>query len=268
MVQEVNKKWLVLILFIASVLLTSVAIVSAAEKANKQEHAIPNHVLNISKDNTYPNSTDDQELLEAEELTKELLEETNLRITNPQLVDMLNETSLNPSPFAIGYRGEIFLGRWPLAYESKETNINWEYQEINVNELNNLGGEVPEKVSYSQKEEKQIKGGLTSKISHSDQMMKLILLEAQKNTKLPLSFSTVIGRGTKQNNTYAVPVNKTGLLHAYAPAVNEKGEVTFGDVYIKLKGSKKSIVVKNVTRQGIGAWIPVQDHVSFSFELK
>ncbi|WP_156112617.1 YfkD family protein, partial [Halobacillus sp. BBL2006] len=23
-----------------------------------------------------------------------------------------------------------------------------------------------------------------------------------------------------------------------------------------------------VTRQGIGAWIPIQDHVSFSFELK
>jgi hypothetical protein len=32
-----------------------------------------------------------------------------------------------------------------------------------------------------------------------------------------------------------------------------------------LKGSKKFIVIKNVTSQGIGAWIPVQDYVSFGF---
>ena len=263
-----NKRWLVLITFIAFLTVVNAASISAEDKENSKENSIPNHVLNISKDNTYPNSTDDQELLEAEEITQELLEESDVRITNPQLIEMLNETSLKPSPFAIGYRGEIFLGRWPLAYESKETNINWEYQEINVNELNNHGGKLNEKISYVQKEEKEVKGGLTSRISHSDQMMKLILLEAQKNTKLPLSFNTVIGKGTKQNNTYAVPMNKVGLLHAYAPAVNEKGDVTFGDVYIKLKGSKKTLAVKNVTRQGIGAWIPIQDHVGFSFELK
>nr|WP_323368649.1 YfkD family protein [Radiobacillus deserti] len=28
------------------------------------------------------------------------------------------------------------------------------------------------------------------------------------------------------------------------------------------------MVVKNVTKQGIGAWIPIQDHLSFSFNLK
>lgn len=257
-----------LIILIGLLTFMGAATVSAEDKESGNQNKIPSHVLNISKDNTYPNSTDDQELLEAEEITKELMEDTDVRITNPQLIEMLNETSLKPSPFAIGYRGEIFLGRWPLTYESKETNINWEYQEINVNELNNHGGEVTEKISYVQKEEKQVKGGLTSRISHSDQMMKLILLEAQKNTKLPLSFNTFIGKGTKQNNTYAVPMNKVGLLHAFAPAVNEKGDVAFGDVYIKLKGSNKTLMVKNVTRQGIGAWIPIQDHVSFSFELK
>lgn len=264
-----KMKWLGLIILIGLYTLLSGTSIAADEKeSGKKEEGIPSHVLNISKDNTYPNSTDDQELLEAEEITKELMEDTDVRITNPQLIEMLNETTLKPSPFAIGYRGEIFLGRWPLAYESKETNINWEYQEINVNELSNHGGEATEKINYVQKEEKSIKGGLTSRISHSDQMLKLILLEAQKNTKLPLSFNTVIGRGTKQNNSYAVPTNKVGILHAYAPAVNEKGEVAFGDVYIKLKGSKKTLSVKNVTRQGIGAWIPIQDHVSFSFELK
>ncbi|MCP3029058.1 YfkD famly protein [Halobacillus sp. A5] len=241
---------------------------AAENKENKEQSEIPNHVLNISKDNTYPNSTEDQEVLEAEKLTDDLINDSDVRISNPELIKMLNETSIRPSPFAVGYRGEIFLGRWPLSYESKERNTNWEYQEINVNELNNQGGQHTEEISYEQKEEKHVKGGLTTKASHSDQMMKLILLEAQKNTKLPLSFQSVIGRGTKQNNKYSVPVNKIGLLHAYAPAVNEKGEVAFGDVYIQLKGSKMSIDVKNVTRQGIGAWIPVQDHVSYSFELR
>ena len=45
-------------------------------------------------------------------------------------------------------------------------------------------------------------------------------------------------------------------------------QVTIGEVFIKLKGSNKKIVVKNVTKQGIGGWIPIQDHVSFSFQLK
>lgn len=238
------------------------------EKENKAESEIPSHVLNISKDNTYPNSTDDQEILEAEELTDELINETDVRISNPELIEMLNETSIKPSPFAIGYRGEIFLGRWPLSYESKERNTNWEYQEVNLNELNNQGGQGVGEMSYEQKEEKRITGGLTTKATHSDQMMKLILLEAQNKTKLPLSFQSTIGQGTKQTNSYSVPVNKIGLLRAYAPAINEKGEVAFGDVYIQLKGSKMSIDIKNVTRQGIGAWIPIQDHVSFSFELK
>ncbi|MFG6149804.1 YfkD family protein [Halobacillus sp. B23F22_1] len=240
----------------------------AEQKENKAQSEIPSHVLNISKDNTYPNSTEDQEVLEAEKLTDELINNSDVRISNPELIEMLNETTIRPSPFAIGYRGEIFLGRWPLSYESKERNTNWEYQEINVNELNNQGGQKNEEISYEQKEEKHIKGGLTTKATHSEQMMKLILLEAQNNTKVPLSFQSVIGRGTKQNNKYAVPVNKVGKLHAYAPALNEKGEVAFGDVYIQLKGSKMSIDVKNVTRQGIGAWIPIQDHVSFSFELQ
>ncbi|MYL61695.1 hypothetical protein GLW20_29810, partial [Virgibacillus halodenitrificans] len=69
-------------------------------------------------------------------------------------------------------------------------------------------------------------------------------------------------------NSYNVPVKKLGKLESFAPAVNEKGQVTFGEVYLELKGSKKALVIKNVTKQGIGAWIPIQDHVSFSYSLK
>ncbi|MCI3987556.1 YfkD family protein, partial [Bacillus vallismortis] len=56
-------------------------------------------------------------------------------------------------------------------------------------------------------------------------------------------------------------------LNAYAPAVNEKGKVTYGEVYLVLKWNKRKLVVKNVTSQGIGACIPVQDHVTFGFQL-
>nr|WP_246001352.1 YfkD famly protein [Oceanobacillus piezotolerans] len=240
----------------------------AEESEEKNPYAIPSHVLDISKENTYPNSTDDQEVFEPSELTKELIEELKIPIENPELIKMLNETTLNPSPVAIGYRGMVYLGRWPLNYESLETSINWEYEKINLNELNNLGGDSSQEMRYSQQEQKEIRGALTNKISNPENVKRMMLLKTKEKTKLPLSYNTIIGKNTKKENSYAIPAEKYGTLQAYAPAVNEKGQVTFGEVYIELKGSNKAIVVKNVTKQGIGGWIPIQDHVSFSFHLK
>ncbi|MDL4841834.1 YfkD famly protein [Aquibacillus rhizosphaerae] len=239
-----------------------------AKPKEKDHNKIPSHVLNISKENTYPNSTKDEIILEASDLVEELIEEADIEIENPDLIKMLNETSLKPSPIAIGYRGMIYMGHWPLSYKSDETNINWEYQKINTNQLNNIGGNNQKTMSYNQEEEKHVKGGLTAKIDSPDQIKKMLILNAKENTDLPLSFQTVVGKNTKKDNTYAIPVKKMGYLDAYAPAVSEKGQVTFGEVYIKLKGSKKEIEIRNVTKQGIGAWIPIQDHVSFSFNLK
>ena len=93
----------------------------------------------------------------------------------------------------------------------------------------------------------------------------MMLLKASEKTKLPLSFDTIIGAGTKKDQYYNIPSKKLGYLDAYAPAVNEKGTVTYGEVYLVLKGGKRSIEIKNVTSQGIGAWIPIQDYVSFKF---
>lgn len=146
--------------------------------------------------------------------------------------------------------------------------VNWEYQFVNENELNNLTGDVPQEIRYNQQEEREIKGALTSKVAQSDQVKKMILRTAQEKTKLPLSFKTVIGANTKKEQYYNIPAKKIGYLHAHAPAVNEKGQITYGEIYIQLKGSQKSIVIKNVTKQGVGAWIPIQDHLAFSFKLK
>lgn len=241
---------------------------SFGEEAKKNDYDIPSHVLTISKENTFPNATEDQEIVEPSELTKELLDTIDLPIENPDLIKMLNETTLKPSPIAIGYRGMVYLGRWPLYYESTDTTLNWEYQKINTNEINNIGSNQDQILSYHQDSEKEIKGALTNKIAHPENVKTMMLLKAHEKTKLPLSYTSVIGQGTKKEETYTIPVNKHGILEAYAPAVNEKGQVTFGEVFIELKGSQKSIVVKNVTKQGIGAWIPIQDHVSFSFKLK
>ncbi|AST94192.1 hypothetical protein BC6307_01335 [Sutcliffiella cohnii] len=241
----------------------------SAEKGQEDKQQgkvqIPSSVLDISKENTYPNPTEDIPYLQPSELTQELIDSSNVKIENPQLIKMLNESNISPSPVALGYRATIYLGQWPLYYDSAETNVNWEYQKINTNYIDNRGGKAPVQMKYRQEAQKHIKGGLTSKVASDGEVKQMMMLKAMEKTKLPLSFSTIIGAGTKKDQVYNVPVNKLGYLYAYSPAVNEKGKVTYGEVYLELKGSKKAIVVKNVTSQGIGAWIPIQDHASFIF---
>lgn len=240
----------------------------AKEKKAQESYDIPSHVLTISKENTFPNTSEDQEVIEPSKLTKSLIDELEIPIENPDLIKLLNETSLKPSPIGVGYRGMIFIGRWPLNYKSQETTVNWEFQKINLNELNNVGGNQGKVLHYDQQEKKEIKGALTNKITHANDVKNMILLKSKQKTNLPLSFQTIVGKDTRKDQSYNIPVEKHGSLESYAPAVNEKGQVTFGEVYIELKGTKKSIVIKNVTKQGIGAWIPIQDYVSFSFQLK
>lgn len=226
---------------------------------------LPSSVIDISKENTYPNPTQNLPYLQPSELAKQLLQSANVKIENPELIRLLNESSISSTPFAIGYEATIYLGQWPLNYESIETSTNWEYQKVNTNFIDNRGGKTAVRLMYRQEMQKQVRGGLTASIPNEEDVKKMMLLTAMKKTNLPLSFSTWIGMGTKKEQAYNVPPKKLGYLYAYAPAVNEKGKVTYGEVYIVLKGKKKSIVVKNVTSQGIGAWIPVQDRLSFAF---
>src|SRR5699024_1285351 len=95
-----------------------------------------------------------------------------------------------------------------------------------------------------------------------------MLLSDKKKTKLQLAYRTIIGKGTKKENAYNVPIKKYGSLKANVPAVNETGQVTFGELCFKLKRTKKSLLLKNVTKQGIGACIPIDAHLSFHFNLK
>ncbi|CAG9623636.1 YfkD famly protein [Sutcliffiella rhizosphaerae] len=234
-------------------------------KDNEKKLEIPNSVLDISKDNTYPNPSQDVPYLQPSELSQELIDSSNVKIENPKLIKIFNESNISPSPVAIGYRATIYLGQWPLSYESSETSVNWEYQKINTNYTDNRGGKMPQQIHYRQEAQKNIKGGLTSKVENAEDVKEMMMLKAMDKTKLPLSFQTIVGAGTKKDQVYNVPVKKLGYLYAYTPAVSEKGKVTYGEVYLVLKGKNVKIVVKNVTSQGIGAWIPVQDHVSFLY---
>lgn len=237
-----------------------------AESVEQSEkYKIPNSVMDISKENTYPNPTQDLPYLQPSDLAKELIDTAEVEIENPDLIKILNETTIQTTPLAIGYRATIYLGQWALNYESSETSVNWEYQKVNTNYLDNRGSQGPSQLTYRQEAQKHIKGGLTAKIASAEEVKKMMLINAANKTKLPLSFDTIIGAGTKKDQLYNVPAKRIGYLYAYAPAVNEKGKVTYGEVYLVLKGSKKSLVVKNVTHQGIGAWIPVQDHASYGF---
>lgn len=226
---------------------------------------VPKSVVEISKENTYPNPTRDEPELQPSELSKKLLENTSVKIENPTLIRMLNESTIHTTKLSIGYRAKIFLGNWPLNYESEKTSVNWEYKQVNENILDNRGGTAPQKLSYVQEKQHKVEGGLTARVPNQQEVKKLMMIEAAKKTELPISFSTLIGRGTKIHRIYNVDVKKVGRLYGYVPAVNEKGKVTYGEVYLVLAGDKKYIEVKNVTQQGIGAWIPIQDHIALKY---
>lgn len=110
------------------ILLLSFSFFATPSAAAKKPFKVPNSVVSISKENTYPNASQDQPMLQPSKLAKELLDTSEINIENPHLIKMLNESSVSGSPLAIGYRATIFLGKWALGYQSNETVANWEYK--------------------------------------------------------------------------------------------------------------------------------------------
>ncbi|MFC0471184.1 YfkD family protein [Halalkalibacter kiskunsagensis] len=260
-------KRVIIVLITMFLLVASVQVFAEGEgkKVEDKGFKVPDSVVKISKENTYTNPTQDLPYLQPSALAEELLETTDVQIENPDLIRILNESTINDSKLALGFRASIYLGEWPLAYESEGTEVNWEFQKVNTNYTDNRGGRSPQKLTYHQEQQKKVSGGLTAKIPNSEAVKKMMMIKATEHTNLPLSFETVIGQGTKKNNTYNIAPKQVGYLHSYVPAANEKGKVTYGEVYLTFKGGKRKLEVKNVTQQGIGAWIPVQDHLSFAF---
>ena len=129
---------------------------------------IPPTVLNIAKENTYPNPSQDLPLLQPSELSQQLIASSDVKIENPELIHMLNESSISKAPFAFGYRATIYLGHWALNYQSSETAPNWEYQKINTNYYDNRSGKSPYSLHYVQEAQKIVRGGLTAKFQKAE----------------------------------------------------------------------------------------------------
>ncbi|TGA96460.1 hypothetical protein E4665_15420 [Sporolactobacillus shoreae] len=246
-------------------LVIALCFTQAAHAKNVLTNKLPDHVIDISKENTYPNPSHDTSELVPGGPTQSLLKTANVPIENPTLIKLLNESSIRPSKWSIGYSAKIYLGEWPLNYVSNETSVNWEYKKINDNAVDARGSKEGQKLLYIQKIETRITGGLTANVPKKDEVNQLIMAKAMQKVHLPISFSTIIGSGTKIDRPYQVQAKQIGHLYGYVPAVNEKGKITYGEVYLVLKGGKASLDVKNVMQQGIGAWMPIQDHVSLRY---
>ncbi|RYM00019.1 hypothetical protein EWH99_12735 [Sporolactobacillus sp. THM7-7] len=245
------------------ILIFAVSSVAAAKAPSLDK--LPGSVVNISKENTYPNPSNDTSELVPSAQTKELLRTPEVAIENPTLIKLLNESAIHPSKWSVGYRARICLGYWPLNYVSKETTVNWEYKKINDNAIDARGSETGQKLIYLQKNQARVSGGLTADVPKEHEVQKLIMAKAMKKTHLPISFSTIVGNGTKVERPYQVAPKKVGHLYGYVPAVNEKGKVAYGEVFIVMKGGRAGLEVKNIVQQGIGAWMPIQDHLSLRY---
>lgn len=227
--------------------------------------AVPNHVLDIANDNTSRIRTQDLPTFLPSELTKQLLETTDVPIENHELIRILNESTMTSPKLALLFKASIYLRSWPLSYDSSESNVHWEYKLVNTNAVDNRGGTEVKKMTYSQTQQQRVSSRMSASIADAEEVKKMMLLKASEKTGLPLAFETVIGQGTKKNYQYNLAQNKVGYLHAYVPAVHEKGTVTYGEVYLTIKGGKRRLEVKNVVEQKIAAWLPVQDYLSFKY---
>lgn len=259
---------IVVISLLASVIPQPISADKKSTNTKKAGLTLPNNVLSITKSNTFPNASEDMTVVEPSEFTKKLLDNINETIENPEIIKLLNETSVKTTPFTLGYEAEIYLGRWPLYYKSESSSVIWDYEHINTNELNNRNGNESQEIKYVQQKERTVKGALMNKIDEPEMIKKLILHKTTSKADFSVSFSTKVGANTKLNDVYNIAAKKMGVLDAYVPAINEKGQVVYGDVYLKSKGSDVELQIKNVTKHGVGAWIPIQDHIALMYSVK
>ncbi|MFT8319066.1 MAG: YfkD family protein [Sporolactobacillus sp.] len=233
----------------------------AAAQSTAISAKMPASVIDISKANTYSNPSHDTSELVPGSHTKILLKTAKTPIENARLIKLLNESTIHPSKWSIGYSARIYLGAWPLNYSSQDTSVNWEYKKVNDNAMDARGIKTIQKVGYLQKSQIKILGGLTSKVPRSGEVRQLIMAKTIQKTQWPISFSTIIGTGTKIDRPFSVQPKQIGHLSGYVPAVYEKGRITYGEVFLILRGGAAELEVKNIVQQNIGAYLPIQDHL-------
>src|SRR5699024_12124013 len=91
MIGHMDQCNIIIMALIAFVYVLTTPSISFGEEKPKEKHpnedyTIPDHVLNISTENTFPNSSEDQEVVEPSKLTKSFMEEIDVPIENPNLI--------------------------------------------------------------------------------------------------------------------------------------------------------------------------------------
>ena len=86
-----------------------------------------------------------------------IIKTANIKIENPDLIRMFNETTISNAPLAVGYRAKIYLGQWALHYESIDTSVNWEYKQVNRNVYDNRGEIAYIHFAISKKHKRRLK---------------------------------------------------------------------------------------------------------------
>ncbi|SDC05910.1 YfkD-like protein [Pelagirhabdus alkalitolerans] len=212
-------------------------------------------IISVESFNTEESPKTDTKEVEKEEWVKEVISEIDEPITNPYLIDQLNQTTIHQPFFSFGSRSEVFLGRWVLNYQSDDTETNWLYQNINENELTN------DRAHYVQEETVEVSGGLQVKVDQSDQVQMMLLEDVRERIDLPVNDRVRFGEGTEVEVADLANENRQ-MLKAYAGAIKETGHLQYGDVYLKTKGRQKSLVIKNIIEQDMVAWLPINQHIA------
>lgn len=254
------------LIFLVCLLSMPLSVLSNQEKEAKIE--IPDYVVHIAKDNTYKIPIEKNKKIKANEMTKGIMENSRVEIHNPFLIQLLNESKMKNAPFAIGYEAKIYLGEWPIRYESKDTNVNWYYQKVNVNYLDNREGTKTARMSYDQEVQKAVKGGITTYVQKVEDVQQMMCLYAEEKTDLPLSFDTTIGGGTRGNGIYHVPAKCLGYLTTYVPAIHEEGKITYAKVYLQFNGNQRRLILEDEKTKKVSAWIPVENYIAFRFDYR
>lgn len=264
----IGKIVILVMVLLVTIIYSPLSPSALAEQKKEKQLTLPKNIRSIAKSNTFPNLEEQLTIVEPSKLTEQLLEQISEPIENPELIALLNESTVKTTPFSIGYDAQIYVGRWPLYYISENSSVIWDYKHINTNELNNKHYKDGKELTYTQAKNEIVKGALMNQIDEPDMIKKLISHNINDKAPFSVSFSTEINEKTKLNDIYKVGANKVGILDAYVPAVKEKGQVVYGDVYIKSKGANIHLDITNVTKHSIGAWIPIEDHVALTYTMK
>jgi len=82
-------------------------------------------------------------------------------------------------------------------------------------------------------------------IRYEVKVKKLMLNKIVDKTYLPIAFGVYVGAGTKIVRSYHVMSKQVGHLNSYVPAVNEKGKMTYREVYLVEKSPLRFKMLRN-----------------------